>query len=402
VRAKSEGSQEELGYPDISGKGGYPDLLDVQDIPVGMLPYGIKKKLDLARAFASQPKLLLLDEPAAGLGAGDLDELVNLIKGAQRQFKTSVLLVEHNMSLVNRLCDRIVVLDFGEKIAEGTPEEIKRNPKVIEAYLGVSGDSGRDEKVSVTTLETKAEIPSAPILEVKGIDLHYGAVKALSGVSLKLSEKSINAVLGSNGAGKSSLMRAISGLERLSNGEILYQGERILHYLQTPRPDKIVRQGVVHVQEGRQIFKELSIMENLRVAGYTSKDRKQRALNIEKVFHYFPKLKDSLKLRDAGNLSGGQQQMVAIGQALMMEPKVLLLDEPSLGLSPNLVAELFEIVKQIAIQEDCSILLVEQNVEMALKYSSYAYFLETGFLVKQGKSEDLRRDDEIRKLYLGG
>ena len=407
IRSKAEQPQAETGFPDISGRGGYPDLLDVQDVAVGMLPYGIRKKVDLARAFVSRPKLLLLDEPAAGLGAFELMELVDLIRGARADFNTSILLVEHQVPLVMKLCDRIVVLDFGQKIAEGLPHEIRDNPDVIKAYLGSSASKqgagamapGKRSPAQVVELAKKVEAEKYT-LELNEVDLHYGHVKALSGVSMKLPDKAITSVLGRNGAGKSTLMKAISGIERISAGEIRLFGDRLVHYLQSPRADQIVRRGVAHVAEGRRVFKELSIMENLRLAGYTLSPQSAKR-NIEKVFHYFPMLKEKLKLRDSGNLSGGQQQMLAIGQALMMEPKLLLLDEPSHGLAPHLVEELFTIITNINKNEGCAVLLAEQNADMALRASHYAYVLETGVLLRSGRSEELYNDPEIRKLYLG-
>jgi branched-chain amino acid transport system ATP-binding protein len=396
VRVRAENSQEGLGYPDIHGKGGYPDLLDVQDLPADILPYGIKRKVDLARAFVAQPRLLLLDEPASGLGSAELEEVIELIHGARSKYNTAILLVEHQMSLVGRLCDRIIVLDYGEKIAEGTLDEIKKNERVVQAYLGK-----RATTISSPPSPETGSVPPAVIMEIKGVDVRYGHVKALSGVSLNFREEGITAILGSNGAGKSTLMKAISGIEALSNGEIYYRGERLAHYLQKPRPDQIVRKGVVLVPEGRRIFKELSVLENLRVASYAMSDKRRVAGKCEKVFHYFPQLKANLRLRDAGNLSGGQQQMLAIGQALIMEPRLLLLDEPSLGLSPNLVEELYSIIMQINQQEHCAIVIAEQNAHMALRFSHEAYVIDSGFIVKSGKSADLLADEEIIKLYLG-
>jgi len=395
IREKSEKPQYEVNYPDLVGRGGYPDLLDVQDVPISLLPYGVKKKADLARTFVSEPRLILLDEPASGLGGADLDEMTQLIKEVQSGLKCSILIVEHKMPIIMNLCDRVVVLDFGEKIADDRPEEIRKNRRVVEAYLGIERSV-----VSANPSPARADLEN-PILEMRDVDLSYGAVKALSGVKLKIPDHAITAVIGNNGAGKSSLLKAISGLRQISAGEIRFQGELLVHCLQHPRADKIIRKGIVHVAEGRRILKELSVMENLLLAAYTCTDKKLVKRNIEKVFHYFPVLKEKLKLKDAGNLSGGQQQMLAIGQALMMNPRLLLLDEPSLGLSPNRIEEVFGIIQGIASNEKCAVLIVEQNVNQVLKIASYAYVFETGFVVGKGTPEEMRLNADLKRAYLG-
>ena len=233
------------------------------------------------------------------------------------------------------------------------------------------------------------------LLEVKGLVVYYGGIHALKGVSFHLEEGEIVTLIGANGAGKSTILRGISGVVRPTSGEILFQGKGI----STVAPHRIVALGISHVPEGRKPFANLTVNENIEMGGFTVRDRREVARSRTKVLQRFPRLQERAK-QLAGTLSGGEQQMLAMGRGLMSQPKLLLLDEPSMGLSPILVREIFDIIKEIN-RLGTSILLVEQNAYMALSIAHRAYVLETGTIVLEGKAEDLRQNAKVRSAYLG-
>lgn len=235
------------------------------------------------------------------------------------------------------------------------------------------------------------------MLKLENVELKYGMIKALNGISFDVNEGEIVTLIGANGAGKTSTLRAISGLEKISGGEIYYLGENI-----SKKPDtvQIVSNGLVQVPEGRRIFPDMSVYENLLLGAYLQKDKKEIEKSILDVYERFPRLKERSN-QLAGTLSGGEQQMLAMSRALMAKPKLLLLDEPSMGLAPLLVREIFEIIKEINAQ-GTTILLVEQNARMALSIADRAYVLEGGRIVLSGSGKELSESDEIKKAYLGG
>jgi branched-chain amino acid transport system ATP-binding protein len=234
-------------------------------------------------------------------------------------------------------------------------------------------------------------------IELRNISVHYDKVQALADVSLNVRKGEIIALIGANGAGKTSTLRAITGLTRPSAGEIWFDSRRI-DQLEPPR---IVELGISMVPEGRHVYPFMSVKENLLMGAYLRRDQKGIDQDLEKVFTRFPRLKERLK-QQAGSLSGGEQQMVAIGRALMARPKLLLLDEPSLGLAPMIVRDIARVIIEINRDDGISIILVEQNSRMALKISNRAYALETGRVGLTGQSADLLHDDQVRQLYLGG
>jgi branched-chain amino acid transport system ATP-binding protein len=232
------------------------------------------------------------------------------------------------------------------------------------------------------------------LLEIQGLSVHYGSIHALHGVSLSIEEGRIVSLLGANGAGKSTTLRAVTGIQR-STGKILFEGQPILGL----PAHEIVRRGISHVPEGRGIFANLTVDENLDLGAYTRTDAAKVKEERERLFGIFPRLKERLRQK-AGTLSGGEQQMLAIARALLSRPRLLLLDEPSLGMAPQLVLKIFEIIREINAL-GTTILLVEQNAYMALKIAHYAYVLEVGRIAAEGPAAELAGRDEIKKIYLG-
>jgi branched-chain amino acid transport system ATP-binding protein len=239
-------------------------------------------------------------------------------------------------------------------------------------------------------------VSADPILRLANVESTYGPITAIRGISLDLPRGQIVTVLGANGAGKTSILKTISGVLDPVKGTVEFEGRRI----QSMEPDKVVRLGISHVPEGREVFPFLTVRENLRMGAYIRNDAPGVASDIEKVFDYFPILRERQN-QIAGQLSGGQQQMLAISRALMSRPKVLLLDEPSLGLSPLLVKEIFTIIRRLNAEEGTSILLVEQNARMALETAHYGYVLEVGRVVMHDTCANLIQSDQVREFYLG-
>ena len=233
------------------------------------------------------------------------------------------------------------------------------------------------------------------LLEVKNLEVHYGVIKALKDVSFEVNEGEIIALIGANGAGKTTTLHTISGILPVTSGNIILNGQDI-----TKVPaHKIVRLGISQVPEGRRVFSQLSVLDNLKMGAYIRNDKEQIEADLENIYKRFPRLCER-KNQLAGTLSGGEQQMLAMGRALMSNPKILLLDEPSMGLSPILVSEIFDIIKSIN-ESGVTVLLVEQNAKKLLSIADRAYALETGNVVVSGKASDLINDDKIKKAYLG-
>jgi branched-chain amino acid transport system ATP-binding protein len=235
------------------------------------------------------------------------------------------------------------------------------------------------------------------LLELEDVHVHYGKVEALKGISLAIDEGEIVTIIGGNGAGKSTTLKTISGLRPVTSGTIRFRGQDIVG----APPHEIVRMGICHVPEGRGIFPDMTVMENLEMGAYARKgDRDGQAHDLERVFDLFPRLLER-RTQHGGTLSGGEQQMLAIGRALMAAPKLLLLDEPSMGLAPRLVAQIFDIVVEIN-RQGTPVLLVEQNAAQALRRADRAYVLETGRVVRRAGATALLGDDSVRAAYLGG
>ena len=383
-------------------------LQDYLDARADSMPFGALKRLEIARALAMQPRLLFLDEPAAGLNPNESAEIEKLIRKVADSGVT-VVLVEHDMKMVMSLSQHILVLDYGRKLAEGTGSEVRNNSAVIAAYLGAGSTGNRAATRVSDTGEVAASspdvnavqtAPTAPppersvLLEVAQLESCYGRIRALKGISLQVREGETVALVGANGAGKTTFLRTLSGVQPASAGRISFDGTDISRL----RSDKRMRLGICQSPEGRQVFGPLSIEDNLRL-GACTRHRREAEADLQKIYALFPVLQEK-RLLPSGTLSGGQQQMLAIGRALMGRPRLLLLDEPSMGLAPLLVQEVFNVIRALKAQ-GITILLVEQNASAALAIADRGYVMETGTITLSGSGDELINNEQVRASYLG-
>jgi branched-chain amino acid transport system ATP-binding protein len=375
---------------------------------VDTLPTGMARLVEVARAVATQPRLLLLDEPSAGLNERETNELGTLLRALAAD-GLAVLLVEHDMSFVMGTCSRIHVLDFGMIIAVGTPAEVQADPAVRAAYLGSGSESDvaasdPDAEADVATLSRVvaeevaavtdgSDAPPArePLLELRGVDAGYGPIDVLFGVNLALMAGEVHALLGPNGAGKSTTLRVASAQITPTAGEVRFLGEPV----GKRSPDALARAGLCVVPEGRGIFPNLTVAENLRMATYAGSAFKDV---LDRAFTRFPRLGERRK-QLAGTLSGGEQQMLSMARAMSTDPKVLLLDELSMGLAPLVVGALYEVVRTIA-AEGLSILIVEQFAHEVLGVAKSASIMLNGRIEMTGTPADVSA--ALASAYLGG
>ena len=344
-----------------------------------------RRLVEIARALVMRPRVLLLDEPAAGLMRADKDALSTLLRRIAG-FGIAVVLVEHDMTLVMGVSDHIVVLDAGICIASGKPAEVRSNPAVIKAYLGGPG-------VGRPRTATRHEAHD-PVLIALKLTAGYGAAPVLDDVALEVRPSETVAMIGANGAGKSTTMRALAGLLRPVGGEILLD-DRSIAQLEAHR---IAASGLALVPEGRQVFPELTVYDNLVLGAYCRADSGLEA-SIARMLERFPRLRDRLQGR-AGLLSGGEQQMLSIARGLMAQPRILLLDEPSLGLAPAMIKELFDILAELR-DSGITILLVDQMAALALTIADRAYILESGRVVRAGDASAVVQDSDLQAAYFG-
>jgi branched-chain amino acid transport system ATP-binding protein len=399
-----ERARLDLGVDEIIERVG---LSEVAAERVDQLPTGLARLVELARALASRPRVLLLDEPSSGLNEIETATLGNLL----RELATDglgVLLVEHDMSFVMGTCANIHVLDFGRVIAVGPPTQIQADPAVRSAYLGAddgeetassAGGARSDPPLQVTDVIAKQHSaqPAAPqpdpakaAIALRSVTAAYGSIDVLTGVDLTVMPGQVYALLGPNGAGKSTTLRVASGQMSPTGGEVWVGGQKV----NGVSADKLARNGLCLVPEGRGIFPNLTVNENLRMATYTGASFRDV---LERAFQRFPRLGER-KGQIAGTLSGGEQQMLAMARAMAVEPKLLLLDELSMGLAPLIVEDLYDVVSRIA-AENVSILVVEQFAHEVLDVAEVAAIMLNGRIDYVGAPKEI--GEQLDAAYLG-
>lgn len=372
------------------------------DTPVSGLPYGEHRKLEIARALMFRPRLLLLDEPTAGLTSDEVDIVADLLRRVvdEATDPLSIVLVEHNVPLVFSLSDTVTAFHEGRVIASGTPAVVRHTHAVIESYLGGHDPEVEPEPVVVsepTRREGTRTRRAESALKVNRLEAGYGRIKVLKGVDLTVEPGELVLVYGRNGAGKSTLLNSIVGNPRPSGGEVLL-GSQPLHHLSV---SQIVRAGVALVPQERGVIAGLSVEDNLRLGTVGLGLRRGEYQNRrEELLDRFPALRSRTR-QLAGTLSGGERQMLALAKVLVRHPAALLLDEPSIGLAPTVVEQLQGIVRQIS-AEGISVLVAEQNVWWVAPLASRAYLLETGTVAHEGSADEVIKRESLITSYLGG
>ena len=344
-------------------------LSGVLDRRPGTLPFADLRKIEIAKAIARDPQVLLIDEPFAGLTAKETAAFSDLICEL-RDDGRAVLLVDHNVKSVSRLVDRVIAMYVGERIAEGSADEVMRNETVRRVYLGGAIEIAARPESSFRDATT-------PFLEVDKVSVHYGKAQALEDVSIHLHEREFVAVVGLNGAGKTTLFNTISGLLPYA-GDVRRQGAT----LRNSSAAAIARGGIVQCPEGRELFVDMTVRENLDLGGQHQPPA-ENATQIEWLFELFPILRER-QGQAAGTLSGGEQQMLTIARALMMKPKLLMLDEPTLGLAPVILEQISKALERLRQTTPITVLLAEQNVTFALPHADRVYVLEHARIVWEG------------------
>jgi branched-chain amino acid transport system ATP-binding protein len=359
--------------------------------PAGTLSYGQRKLLELASLLVADPQVLLLDEPAGGVNPTLIGVLADRIAELNRAGKT-FLVVEHNMEFVMGLCHRVTVLDQGRTLVSGAPEEVRRDPAVLDAYLGGEEDEPAGARAGAGARPRSREV----LLELRGVYAGYGGGDILKDVSIKVPPNEITCVVGPNGAGKSTMLSAISGLLRPRRGQIAFDGELI-----TGRPPgEILALGIALVPQAHSLFGDMTVRENVEMGAFTVRDQALVRKRLAAVEELYPIVRERAGEK-AGSLSGGQQRLVEFARCLMLEPKLIVLDEPSMGLDPQTRQVVFDMIELMR-DQGRTVLLVEQNARAGLKLSGHGVVLENGTVRLTGSGREVLEHPEIGALYLGG
>lgn len=380
------------------------------------LSYANRRRTEIARAHISEPKLLLLDEPTAGMNQSETAEVLQQLQHLKAQGHT-ILLVEHKIELVTALSDHVIAMDGGKIIAYGEPDEVRNNPQVVESYLGkrreirkttvASGQKdilAKQNAIEADDAIAKVEEPTgekagkqSALLTLDNVDIYYGQVHALQGVSIEVPKGAIVSLLGGNASGKSTTMKTILGLNHPKNGKLIYEGNDITQLSTRHR----VQAGIAAVPEARRIFPAMTVEENLLTGAYTRPRGSNIDDDVAQMYERFPRLKER-RTQQAGTMSGGEQQMLAFARALMSHPKIICMDEPTMGLSPKLVEDVLEQIARLRDELGVSVLMVEQQAELALSIADYGYVLQNGRIRLHGKASDLLHNPAVQEAYLGG
>ncbi len=392
--------------------------------PAGNLSYGQRKLLELASLLVADPAVLLLDEPAGGVNPTLIGHLADRIAELNRGGKT-IVVVEHNMEFVMNLCSRVTVLSQGTALVSGTPAEVRSNPAVLDAYLGGEDDASTQQELAAeaarprvrgtapapattpprttpprtTPPRTTAPEPvdgPAPLLRIQGVTAGYGGGDILKEVSVDVPRGSITCVVGPNGAGKSTLLATISGLLRPRAGSIEFDGAAISGHT----PKQILGRGLAQIPQAHSLFNEMTVRENVEMGAFTVDDAALVQQRLRAVEELYPIVRERAGEK-AGSLSGGQQRLVEFARCLMLDPELIMLDEPSMGLDPQTRGMVFEMVEEMN-RRGKTILLVEQNARAGLRLSSHGVVLENGRVRLTGSGHEVLEHPEIGALYLGG
>jgi branched-chain amino acid transport system ATP-binding protein len=394
--------------------------------PAGNLSFGQRKLLELASLLIADPAVLLLDEPAGGVNPTLINHIADRIKDLNSDGKT-ILVVEHNMEFVMGICSQITVLSQGAALMAGTPAEVRSSPAVLEAYLGADEqeaalDATLREELDAATRSTAGRVSvvaeseaegladgepharasadrkpaSEPLLTLSGVCAGYGGADILKHVTLDVADGDITCVVGPNGAGKSTVMKTVSGLLRPREGEVRFRGELISGLT----PKQILARGIAQIPQAHSLFPDMTVQENVELGAFTVSDQPLVRNRLAAVQELYPIVRDRAKEK-AGSLSGGQQRLVEFARCLMLDPELIMLDEPSMGLDPQTRTMVFEMIALMN-RQGKTILLVEQNARAGLKLSSHGVVLENGEVRLAGSGHEVLTHPEIGALYLGG